>query len=296
MHAGDRRVPGEQVTELGVVAAGDRHRLADREVDVLAVTGVPGAPRRGRHSYRRERARDPLARAAARLDGYVVGRATTHETARLCLHDELGGRSAGVRPRATVRRDGQDHEARMSVEEVEAVEHLGREALDDHVPARDELQRGLVTGRADHGAHAVVQEPEQRPALHRVHARGTGRPGAPRVTAGRLHLHDVGAGVGEQPAAVSARDAEGEVDDPQIGKAAFHRWGYFASIGRKYGSVMPPVIGWNSTCTRIPTSGSSGSHPTRFDSIFHPSSSSTITAVYGTVKAGVCGRHTVVQL
>src|SRR5439155_2328069 len=107
VHAGDRRVPGEQVTELGVVAAGDRHRLADREVDVLAVTGVPGAPRRGRHSYRRERARDPLARAAARLDGYVVGRATTHETARLCLHDELGGRSAGVRPRATVRRDGQ---------------------------------------------------------------------------------------------------------------------------------------------------------------------------------------------
>ena len=59
---------------------------------------------------------------------------------------------------------------------------------------------------------------------------------------------------------------------------------------------MPSRSGWNSTATRMPMLAASCSQPIRLDSICQPSSMSTMTAAYGTVNAGVCGRHTVVQL
>src|SRR5262249_48258943 len=152
----------------------------------------------------------------------------------------------------------QHDEPGMCACDRERVELARPEALDDDVGVRDQLAHREVFQSADDRPDAVVQEPEQRVANVCVHNRAARAPAPPRVAVRGFDLHDVGAGVGKQPAAVRARDAEAEVDDTQRGQTLLHgQLDEFVAIGRKYGSWYPPSTGWNSTSTRRPTSTSS---------------------------------------
>ena len=79
-----------------------------------------------------------------------------------------------------------------------------------------------IAGTADDRAHAVVQELEERAAGLGVDGRAARRPRAPRVTARRLDLHHVGAGVAEQARAVPAGDAGAQIDDAQRRQTLLH--------------------------------------------------------------------------
>src|SRR5581483_6982677 len=76
-------------------------------------------------------------------------------------------------------------------------------------------------GRADDGALRLVQEAEQR-AVAVAEIRARRRPPSQRVAAGRLDLHHVRAGVGEQLRRVRARDPRGEVDHPDVAESLLH--------------------------------------------------------------------------
>ena len=55
-------------------------------------------------------------------------------------------------------------------------------------------------------------------------------------------------------------------------------------VGRKYGSAISSLAGWNSTASRISARSSSGSHPTTAVIIVNPSSSRTMAGAYGTTN------------
>ena len=170
-----------------------------------------------------ERARQPLARASAGLERHAAHGAAPDEPAGFGLHDELGGRPVGVGSGAAVRRDRADDEAGVRVEpRLRDRTPTRREALDHDVGAGDEVLDLGVAGTPDDRAHPVVQELEQRAADLGVDGRAARRPGAPRIAARRLDLHDVGARVGEQPAAVRARDPRAEIDDPERRQTLLH--------------------------------------------------------------------------
>jgi hypothetical protein len=219
--ADDRCVAAQCAHELGVAVGGDGHHFTDREVDDLAVTGALGAQRGGGHRHARERARQPFAGAATRLEGHLMDRTAPHQPARLRLHDELAHRPVGVGPGQSVRRDRAHHQPGIRLVERASVD-ARRQTVDDDVGRRHQLDDLRVLRAADHRPHAVVQEPEERAALDGVDRRASRRPGTPRVAVGRLHLHHVGAGVGEQPAAVRARDAATEVDDAKRAQPLLH--------------------------------------------------------------------------
>ena len=222
--ADDRRAPEQRADVLGVAVRGDGHHLGDREVDVVAVARPLRARRgRGRDRHRRERARQPLAGATTGLERHAAHRTAPDEPARLGLHDELAGRALGVRPGAPVRRDRAHDEARVRVEPAAAdrTPTAAKLSTTTSAPATQLLDLG-VTGAADHRPHAVVEELEQRAALLGVDGRAAGRPRAPRITAGRFDLHHVGAGVGEQSAAVRARDPGAEIDDAERRQPLLH--------------------------------------------------------------------------
>ncbi len=208
--------------EVGVGVGGDRHALEPRHVDVLAVARQlrtadgRGAADRGEHGG------DVLGDAAGRVERLHVGQAPPGRRATLRLHGELAHRPLLEGPAAPIGRDRQAHEAR----EAGVVEGLlvlaGREGLDHQVGALEQRLDLGVLGRADHGALRAVQEAEEGAVvLAQVGTRH--RPAAQGIAVGPLHLDDVGAGVGEELRRVGARDAGGQVDDPEVSEAVHPR-------------------------------------------------------------------------
>ena len=214
VHLGDRRLAAQRVHVLGVVPARDRHGLRDGVVDVLAVPRALRATGGSGHRDRGERGRDPLRDAAAGHDRHLVVGAPPRKPTRFGLHDELRRRSRRVRTRAAVWRDRQPDDAGKAHGQIEGVEHVSRERLDHDVGAREQLVDHGIAGHTDDRTRAVMEELEQGAAFVAIGCRAARGPCTPRITGGRLDLHDVGPGVGQQLRAVGTRDADAEVEHP----------------------------------------------------------------------------------
>ena len=143
----------------------------------------------------------PATRSCARRPG-TARRAPSPrptQTARLGLHDELGGRPLGVRARCG-RTGVIEHTTRPGCASSQRcdVELRRREALDRRRRRRRRAPRPRDRrARRPPSASRGAGTGTARRRLD-VDGRAARRPRAPRVTARRLDLHDVGAGVGEQ--------------------------------------------------------------------------------------------------
>ena len=92
--------------------------------------------------------------------------------------------------------------------ETETLGDAGPPALDEHVGAPGERDERLVLRRVLQVEHDAALAPV-------VDRRRGGLLAAEGIAARRLHPHDVGAVVGQQPGGLRAGAAPGAIDDPQ---------------------------------------------------------------------------------
>ena len=142
-----------------------------------------------------------------------------HVVARRGVDDRRVGRPARTGTGLSVARDGAVDEAgvhlrQLGIVKAQPLHHAGTVVLDQDVDGAGQLlDRGdrLGTLEVEHdGPFAGIELPEHRAGAIALH-----RTAAHQVALGRFDLDDVGAHVGEQPAAVGPGDRGREVEDPQ---------------------------------------------------------------------------------
>ena len=182
--------------------------------------------------------------------------------------DDVAAAVAGLRigTGLSERRDGSEHDARPQlgerfVAQADTVEMTGRERLDHNVGLGSERPDELdVVGTwrtaADVGHNAAlvgVEMQEERRLLEAVGTLRRRRTVAPRavtagwVSAGRFHLDDIGAVVGEELSQVRARDARCELEHPDAGQQLTH----CCPLGRRRGPVLTGKV-WPMTSRGSP--------------------------------------------
>ena len=163
--------------------------------------------------------------------------------ARAGLDEQIDGRAVGGVGVARVAGERAVHErgklgGHGGVVETARREIAGREALDEHVGGRRELEEPVAIGG--------VVEVEHDAALPAVRDdRSDVRPLG--ITAGWLDLHDIGAVIAERHGRERSREPSGQVDDPQSFQCAWHAESPFSGIGwsrvvdhARLGGVLTP--------------------------------------------------------
>src|SRR5438094_644416 len=189
----------------------------------------------------------PRARASARTsrrDRSANASAATRRITSPLASRKIGGveragggeGGEGLEPPAAARAgeaeigDGKVHQVRVTLvdlggREAMAARSVGPQVLDQDARALAEAKEaapaaGVVQVELHAALVGVAVEEGERPVLPR-HASHEGRSQPVGVATGGLHLDDVGAEVGEQPAGERAAQV-GQVDDAQVGQGAGH--------------------------------------------------------------------------
>ena len=198
-----------------------RHRLEQRQIEVLARATRRDAPGHGERRERRERAPDVLADVTA--DGYrrAVGHSAKPRGATPALEGELGGRPVRPRTRPAVVGNGDD-DARTAGRRLRGLEQAcparGGPARRVHhdVRAGDQVRDDGPVEFCNDAALARIQEGEQG----RVHVprQRRLRRGVPTdwIARRRFHLDHRCSGIPEQLAAVVPGDAITDLQHPII--------------------------------------------------------------------------------
>ena len=211
------------------------HTLVERCLHPLAPAGDLARVERGEDTLDREvRRRDARQRRVQEDRTFAeAGLLVLH--ARAGLDEQIDGRAIGGVGVARIAGERAVHERGQlgrhgGVIEIARREVAGREALDEHVGGRRELEdpvpiRGVVEVEHDAALPAVGDDrPDVRPL---------------GIAARWLDLHDIGAVIAERHGRERSREPSGQVDDPQSFQCAWHT----EPLHRIAGRVRPIMPG-----------------------------------------------------